>query len=137
MIVKFARTGFICAFTTFFAFIAMMGEGLHILPGMGHSCDHRRDCIVYSSSAADFDGCCGHHSPAVTHEDQNPNGINNADDCAVCKFFALAKSCLLADHVAYDHIIIAERLVVCSPFFQSRFVGSYLSRAPPCDLLHV
>lgn len=69
---KIARISFVCAFTTLFAFIAIMGEGLHLLPGMGHSCGRHLDCIVSSPSAADHDGCCDRHSPAVTRAEQNP-----------------------------------------------------------------
>ncbi|MGA2060098.1 MAG: hypothetical protein ABSG67_06425 [Thermoguttaceae bacterium] len=137
MKLKTARTGFVCAFTALFAFIAIMGEGLHFLPGMGHSCACHFDCIVSSPSATDLDGCCDRHFPAVTHSDTNSCKIKDAADCPVCMFLSLAKSCLSTQYAACDCLPIVERLAVCSPLLESRFVYSYHTRAPPREMLHV
>ena len=137
MKLKIARTGFVCAFTTLFAFIAIMGEGLHLLPGMGHSCACHLDYVVSSPSAAALDGCCDRHSPAVTHAEQNPGAMNDAAGCPVCMFLSLAKSYLSTEYAACDCLPIVERLAVCSPLLESRFVCSYHTRAPPRDVLHV
>ena len=134
---KIARTGFVCAFTTLFAFIAIMGEGLHLLPGMGHSCACHLDCMVSSPLAADLDGCCDRHSSAVTHAESNSSEIKDAADCPVCMFLSLAKSYLSTQYAACDCLPIVERLAVCSPLLVSRFVCSYHTRAPPRDMLQV
>jgi hypothetical protein len=133
---KTARTGLVCAFTTIFAFIAIMGEGLHLLPGMGHSCTCHIDCMVSAPSAAELDGCCEHHFSTVTHLEQNSGAINNAADCPVCIFLSLAKSYLSTEYAACDCLPIVERLAVCSPLLEGRFVCSYHTRAPPRDMLH-
>jgi hypothetical protein len=112
-----------------------MGEGLHFLPGMGHPCDHSIACEVLSPIAGDFNGHSGGNFPAITHSDRNPHAINNIDDCAVCKFFSLVKTCISLDSDVSDHIIVAERLAIYSSLLESRFIGSYQSRAPPRDLL--
>ena len=137
MKLKIARTGFVCAFTTLFAFIAIMGEGLHLLPGMGHSCGHHLDCMVSSPSSADLDGCCVHHSQTVTHSDPTSSEIKDAADCPVCMFLSLVKSYLSTQYAATACLPIVERLAVCTPLLESRFVCSYHTRAPPRDMLHV
>jgi hypothetical protein len=114
-----------------------MGEGLHLLPGMGHSCACHLDCMVSSPSAADLDGCCDRHYPAVTHAEQDPGAINNVADCPVCMFLSLAKSHLSTHYAACDCLPIVERPVVYSPLLESRFVCSYHTRAPPREMLHV
>jgi hypothetical protein len=134
---KTARTGFVCAFTTLFAFVAILGEGLHLLPGMGHSCACHPDCMVSSPSAADLDGCCDHHSPVVTHSDPDSFEIKDAADCPVCLFLSLAKSYLATDYAPCDCLPIVERLAACTPLLVSRFVCSYHTRAPPRDMLQV
>jgi hypothetical protein len=137
MKLKFARTGFVCVFTAFFAFIAMMGEGLHVLPGMGHSCEQPLECSILSRTAAGHDDSFDCHSSADANFGRNLHKIDNAADCAVCKYFSLAKSCLSIDCAACDFITITERLVVCSPLLESSFVGTYQSRAPPPVMVHV
>jgi hypothetical protein len=137
MKLKIARTGFVCAFTTLFAFIAIMGEGLHLLPGMGHSCACHLDCEVSSPSAADLDGCCDHHSPVVTHADTNSFEIKDAADCPVCLFLSLAKSYLAMEYTTCDCLPVVRRLAVFSPLQEGLFICSYHTRAPPRDMLHV
>ena len=134
---KIARTGFVCTFTTLFAFIAIMGEGLHLLPGMGHSCGCHLDCVVYSPSVDGHDGSCVRHSPTVTHSDQNSGEIKDTANCPVCIFLSMAKSYLATEYAACDCLPIIERLAVCSPLLESRFICSYHTRAPPLDMLQV
>jgi hypothetical protein len=134
---KTARTSFVCAFTTLFAFIAIMGEGLHLLPGMGHSCACHLDCMVSSPSATHVDGCCDRPSPAVSHSDPNSSEIRDSADCPVCLFLSLAKSYLSTEYAACDCLPVVERKAVTSPLLESRFVCSYHTRAPPYDMLHI
>ncbi len=131
---KKARTGFVCTLTACFAFIAMMGEGLHFLPGMGHSCCHTLDCLDYCHFCAEPDGPSLPCSQTVSHSGHNTGAVGNAAVCPVCMFLSLAKMCLPAESAASECAPIVHRLAVCSPLLQSRFFGSYLSRAPPCDL---
>jgi len=132
MKLKFVRTVFIWVFTAFFAFIVTMGEGLHFLPGMGHSLEHSHD-LLFHSTIADIDGC-NHHTSVIKHSDKNQDGTNNADDCVVCKFITHAKNCLLTVYFVVDYTTITWQLAVYSPLLESRFVGTYHSRAPPCGL---
>jgi hypothetical protein len=137
MTIKFARTIFVCAFTALFGFISIMGNGLHLLPGMGHSCEDADHCLISSLISSHHNGCAGSHSPAIIHTDQHPKGIHNSADCAVCMFLSLAKSYLSTEYTACDCLPIVERLAVCSPLLESRFVCSYHTRAPPSDMLQV
>jgi len=131
MALKFTRTSFVYAFTAFFAFIATMGEGLHFLPGMGHSCEHLHDCMVSCPTAADHDDSGGCPSSLIAHSNYDSDGVHNAANCEICKYFSLVKSCLLAIDLAGDCVTVTERLPVYSPLLESRFIGSYHSRAPP------
>ena len=131
MTVKYTRTGFVYAFSIIFAFIAMMGEGLHTLPGMGHSCGQSSECAVLLPPDCDSGGCHGHHSTAFRYSDHASDGKNNAADCSVCNYFSLAKPCLLTAPVVGDCFCISELLPVYFFKVESRIIGSYQSRAPP------
>jgi hypothetical protein len=134
---KIARANFVYAFTAFFALIATMGEGLHFLPGMGHFCEHDPDCALSCMPDVGLHSSPICHTPTFSHSGKESEQLHNAADCAVCTFLSLAKSCPPALTAACDFTPIVERLAICFSHFQSRFVGSYLSRGPPCDLLHV
>lgn len=125
------KTNFVCAFTLFFAFIAMMGEGLHAIPGVGHSCQQSIKCISLHTTTADND-CCTQCFPSFTFSDHSSDVESDADDCAVCKFFSLSKPCLFTNHLESDSIQLSEQLPVYCLVFKSRFIDTYHSRAPPC-----
>jgi hypothetical protein len=133
---KFVRIALIYALTASFASIAMMGEGLHLLPGLGHSCCDSDECSADFSSASHLDGC-NIHSVVLSSRHDNANHANNAADCPVCKFFSHTKPCFLPAFIADNYIAVSGRLDVSYRLLESRFACVYHSRAPPCCLLQV
>jgi hypothetical protein len=134
---KIGRTAFVCVFTTLFAMIAIMGEGLHFVPGLGHSCGQSHDSDHFSSKDRNVDDCCRHHSAVAMYSDLDLDKSVDAADCAICKYFSLAKPCLLASFTTFDYLTITECLPDYSSILESRFIGSYHSRAPPRDMSHI
>jgi hypothetical protein len=123
---KPAQKFFVWGLTAHFALLALVGEGLHFLPGWGHSCGH-------SSHEYSWDG--GEKGPpsfgisSLKHSD----GVHNAADCAICKYFSLAKPCLFSACLECAPFTQIEFLAVFSSRIESRAVGTYQSRGPPCD----
>jgi len=107
-----------------------MGEGLHLLPGMGHSDGHSFECAISSQTALSHDHFCHHHS-VLTSPLEKSSATNSAVDCAICKYFAQAKPLLLAVCVELDYLVLIDRVAVLSPLLESWFEGPYHSRAPP------
>jgi hypothetical protein len=135
MTLKKARTGFVCALAAFFAFVATMGDGLHFLPGMRHCSCHS---LVESDACCEAGGVAGcdpaPHFRAEVHADHRAIAADRAAACPVCMFMSLAKICLHAQSAVCDLEPLAPPEAVCISLLQSRFLGSYLSRAPPGDL---
>jgi hypothetical protein len=137
MLMKILRNGIVYAFTILFASIAMMGEGLHTLPGVGHSCGQSSDCVRSVPTECDGHDCHSDRYPAFTHSVHSSDGTNSATDCAVCKYISLAKTCRLAAHLVGDCFHLSELLPIYCCIVECQMVGSYQSRAPPFDLSQV
>jgi hypothetical protein len=118
---------------TLFSAIAVAGNGLHSLPGLGHSCRSSHDF----RSAHD---CC-HISHDLTagqeHSARHECDIyaqvksGSEDDCAICRFFLQAKSlplsiALESNRVAVYGPIDAYHSVLLGPIYTA-----YESRGPP------
>jgi hypothetical protein len=136
MIFKYARSLFVWTFTALFAFLAMFGEGLHFVPGLGHSYDCSVNCCLASRTDPQEEHPLAHPAAPVLSEG-NAKDINNAADCAICKYFSHAKPLLAPDFFWGDYPLVAEKTAVCPLIFQSRFVCAYHSRAPPYALFQV
>jgi hypothetical protein len=124
---KKVRTIFVYAFITQFAFIAIIGEGLHFLPGMGHS----DECSCCSHSDTNHDCSATSHALVISQEVQNSHDLHKAADCPICQYFAQVKPLILAFNVETDYLVVIERIEVASSFLLSRCETAYQSRAPP------
>ena len=136
MKLKTARTGFVCAFTALFAFIAMMGEGLHLLPGMGHSLLSSRLHWYLPHRPPNWIAVATVVLPPSRMRSQNPGAINNAAVLSGVHVF-IDGQILPIDAICGLRLLCpsSSDLVVCSPLLQSRYVCSYhISRS---SLRHV
>jgi hypothetical protein len=124
------RKSLVWIFTVLFAFLATMGEGLHFLPGMGHSCC---DCYVCSheSQAADHE-CCQWHHVALIRTGVQATDVHNPSDCPICKYFSQIKPYFAPACVTVEHSPVAQRFTVLVSLLEGRTVSPYQPRGPPC-----
>jgi hypothetical protein len=132
--VKLARTSLVCVFTLFFALIAMLGEGLHFLPGLGHYDHALCDGCMPSHSSSSHDCTNAEHSESGSNSILNSHGSHNAADCPVCQYFAQAKPLVVTLNTVADSLVVVERLEIDATVLQSRSQLAYHSRAPPSSL---
>jgi hypothetical protein len=116
-----------------FSAIAMAGNGLHFIPGMGHDCrePHRpfADCENHrlSDGSEEFSSAesCGREScPAISVS-------RNCDDCPVCQYFTQAQSVPLAVAFEIDFRAVKRNILTIRPLLVNRTPDAYCSRAPP------
>jgi hypothetical protein len=105
------------------------GEGLHCLPGLGHSCcSHDEDHAEYCSNVGyEVSVLAGHLSIHSADAEQHVSHTT----CAICSFFAQAH-CLpvvLAD--GNVPLKLAEMVFAVSGLKSGHFVQVYHCRAPP------
>jgi hypothetical protein len=107
--------------------VALFGNGLHCLPGMGHShCEH-----------VEFFGSGGENQAFIaTHfslgECKDDASLNSDDDCPICHFLAQAKSLVTLPHLECNGENLCHFVTVYSPTISDSFHAAYRSRGPPC-----
>jgi len=112
-----------------FGVIALAGQGLHLLPGMGHRCgDNHAD-----------QACCharGHHEPL--EPPANPDGqvtalpsLADGHDCPICRFFATTKPLLATVTEAELSQVVSPIRSLDAPARPIYRAAVYRSRAPP------
>jgi hypothetical protein len=115
-----------------FSIIAVMGEALHVLPGMGHSCrmlpHGRGECHVHCAAVAgfpaDLPALC-----AADHEEQI-----SCENCPICQYFSQAKSLLVLSDCAYESLPIYAQFTALPLIFFQGSLSAYQSRGPPAGL---
>jgi hypothetical protein len=103
-----------------FSAIAIAGDGLHFLPGLGHGCHESHACHDISLISV------GHHEDGLA-----VSAAENAEDCPVCHFFMQAKTVVLTVDFQIDSQLVAGRIPTIRPLLTDRVVAAYSSRAPP------
>jgi hypothetical protein len=127
MIQQSARKRCIWIVLALFSAIAVAGDGLHFLPGLGHDCrgTHRPlaalgDCHRSNCSEA------GHF------KNLSANSVApNSDDCPVCRFFTQSQSVPLTVVFEIDYRVVEGRVSSIRPLLVDRVAAAYSSRAPP------
>jgi hypothetical protein len=115
----------------FYATTVCAGEGLHLLPGCGHS-------LQLPGGHRSWDALIGGHpTSACSHGDRRghvmgaSHSTHDADGCPICKL------CLLPVYGGSTAAPVSAELIFCGAIWfsepkVSRNVGSsFLSRAPP------
>jgi hypothetical protein len=115
-----------------FSIVALSGNGLHFLPGMGHSgCGHVELC---SSNGRENSFSDAHHhsdSHAFSTDCRATSSLNSDDDCPICHFLAQAKNLVLAIHFEGNSEFVCRYITVYSSLSFEAFRAAYHSRAPP------
>jgi hypothetical protein len=115
-----------------FSIVALSGNGLHFLPGMGHSgCGHVE---LFASSDCDSSISGVHHLSdlhAFPAGFRATDSINSDDDCPICHFLAQAKNLVLAIHYEGNSEFVCRYITVYSSLSFEPFQAAYHSRAPP------
>lgn len=123
------RAAFTWAVAIFFGAIALLGEGLHLLPGMGHDevaaqagSDEgsRSDCAAKSVPGDGFVAGCG--------------TSNHDGDCPICQFYAQAKQVSAAVQGCGLHLVALAPPAAVAARPELPLTLVYLSRAPPSRL---
>jgi hypothetical protein len=116
-----------------FSAIAVAGNALHFMPGMGHDCQqsHRPhtscETLQHSVGSEEFSSAvtCGRESrPAISVS-------RNCDDCPVCQYFTQAQSVPLAVAFEIDSRAVESNILTIRPLLVDRTPDAYCSRAPP------
>jgi hypothetical protein len=143
-----------------FGAIALAGQGLHLIPGMGHGCGDSscgdsqcgdRLCSLDVQAALEAEGlqpaapqahhgcCCGHHhaaeqpAPPTNHDGELTAlpSLANGLDCPICRFFATTKPLLAAVAEAELSQAVSPVRSLDAPARPINRAAVYRSRAPP------
>jgi len=123
---------------TAFTLTAGGGQGLHMLPGMGHGpppADTLRGgrCSLHDTAHPGHQhgrSSSSEHGHRVEH-DGSGNQTARCDSCAVCRFFAQAKSLAFPSPTGVEVLPTGEQpLAAESPVALCR-VFAYSARSPP------
>jgi hypothetical protein len=117
-----------------FTVLAVAGNGLHFLPGLGHGCGKSHLPTSTNSVACSEHSACHatadplHHDGAIT--------ISLADggddeDCPVCQYFTQAKTVFLTVDFDFHSHAVEGRIATYRSLPIDRVSGAYCSRAPP------
>jgi hypothetical protein len=116
-----------------FSAIAVMGNGLHFVPGLGHECGETHRPLAAQGGCHSSD--CAKESAhfAADHRNNSPvvSVALKSDTCPVCQFFTQAKSVPLTVAFEIDSRVAEGRISTIHPLLADRVPGVYNSRAPP------
>jgi hypothetical protein len=106
---------------TVFGTVSVLGTGLHLLPGCGHSHGPGHRCTAH-------DHTCHHHAEKPDTE----SGVSEShSDCAICRFLAIPRA-LLSPPEVVDYGVPLEPILlkaISQPSLESERI--YGARAPP------
>ena len=131
------------SFTAFFALVSLLGQGLHLLPGLGH--DHS---ACYGCTHSVVEDHTDHNSCGHSHDHHGDLGLDSQDsageesgwqaasghDCPICQFLARAQlSTATAEHIV-STLIWPPRDSVAPDIFTGRdSFEPHAPRGPPVD----
>jgi hypothetical protein len=120
-----------------FSAIAVVGNGLHFLPGLGHDCEEADGpvavCGVVAASQSTENSAAGPwRTKRIALQDGSAiSALPGRSDCPVCQFFTQAQTVPLTVSVEIDFGVVEGRWLSIRPLLVDPVVGAYHSRAPP------
>ncbi len=118
-----------------FSAVSVGGEGLHLIPGLGHSCSHLSVCSCFSAKHSEC-------APHVCHDCQSCIGEADCthcdmdeDACPICNFFALAKSVPAVAAEVRESMVFPASGIWADSLAMDDVPSFYRSRAPPAYVL--
>jgi hypothetical protein len=130
-----AKKCFAWAFTALFAFLAVFGEALHIVPGSDHHCavPHTAGVPAHHDCTTVVRGhCCDGPTLSAAEQDQH---ISCADTCPICHYFTQARCFLIVDEFVSESLPIYVRFIAPPLIFSRHTHWAYQSRGPPAAYL--
>jgi len=114
-----------------FSAIALLGEALHLLPGLQHE-----GCALHPEWG---EACADCHGTAVADPSSNPSftaaerdgHFCSSGDCPICQYFAQAKCFVAVEVFACEFLPIYARPTAQSLIFSPQVLCVYQSRGPP------
>jgi hypothetical protein len=109
--------------------IAVLGEALHVLPGMGHGCaadHHGGEACHFRSAARVFSS----DRPGVCVEGRD-HEYSCADNCPICQYFAQAKYFLELEGILSESLPNCVRQIASPLPLDRQSLSAYQSRGPP------
>jgi hypothetical protein len=116
-----------------FSAIAVAGNGLHFVPGLGHECGETHRLLALQGGCHGSDCVKESAHLGADHRQNSPvvSVAPESDDCPVCQFFTQAKSVPLTVAFEIDSRVAEGRISTIRPLLADRVPGVYHSRAPP------
>jgi hypothetical protein len=116
-----------------FSAIAVTGNGLHFLPGVGHECrgNHRS---LETSAESQRPTRANEFVRSAAEHDRNFSAISgdeDSDHCPVCQYFTQAQTVPLSVAFVIDSDVAEGRILTIRPLLANGVAGAYSSRAPP------
>jgi hypothetical protein len=110
--------------------IAVLGEGLHGLPGMGHGCTGER----HGGAACHF-----HYATAIVFSSDRPavcaaegeHHLSCVKNCPICQYFAQAKCFLEVGDLTSASLPVCTHYALSPLCFSLHTLSAYQSRGPP------
>ena len=119
---------------TLFSAIAVAGDGLHFVPGMGHDC-RETQLPLAAQGVCHRSDCANGYAHLVAGKQNNLLSVvsvaPNSDNCPVCQFFTQAQSAPLTVAFEIDTRVVEGRISTIRPLLIDQVIGAYHSRAPP------
>ena len=106
-------------------------EGLHLLPGCGHTMHLPGGWLAWDASLSDRDAAkCLHHDVFV-HAADPAHSDHDADGCPICKLGLLPVHGGTSGNAVSVELILCHAIFFSQPNVSHRVGSSFLSRAPP------
>ena len=115
-----------------FSAIAVLGNGLHSLPGLGHSsCGHVDLFSTDGCGDSATDRHCHPSSHTDTAEWESLRSLHSNDDCPICHFLAQAKTLAPATILEVSYDVAFYNVIDYQSNFIEPIQAAYQSRGPP------
>jgi hypothetical protein len=120
-----------------FSAIAVVGDGLHFLPGLGHDCRGMHPPLVAQADC--HGGGCAEEATNRVEEGLHKylaatSTAPNDDDCPICQYCSQAQSVSLTVDFDINFCVVERRITTIRSLFVDHVAGAYSSRAPPSCL---
>lgn len=118
-----------------FAVVSFGGQGLHLIPGLGHSCSHFAGCSHCCADPSSDVDCS--HDDCLFHAGSAPGDHCDSDEnaCPICHFFALAKNISAISLEIGKTAVLPANTIWVDSFLTDNVPSFYHSRAPPVSML--
>jgi hypothetical protein len=109
-----------------------MGEALHVLPGMGHSCRALHQGSVACHSRPPATAAIPSDHPTLSPADHDYQ--ISCDNCPICQFFSQTKCFLIVGDFGCESTPVYTQVTFPPLIFLQPCLSVYQSRGPPADL---